>query len=282
MLHIGEYNLLSIKDKEARGYQLDGGEDGLVFLPHSKLKEDIARDCSAINVFVYRDSKQRLVGTQEQPLAQVGQVSFLKVLETNKIGAFLDWGLDKDLLVPFHEQVQPMEAGKSYLVMPFLDANKRIAASSKLDEFLHDENESTFEKNQQVDIVIANKTELGFKAVVNNTHWGLLFDNEIFQPLRRGKKLSAYIKTVREDDRLDLIIQKPGFDKSRVEGLSALIIEEINKQGGFLAMNDKSSPADISARFHVSKKQFKQALGKLYKQRLIEFKDDGVQCTIGN
>ena len=277
MLSIGEFNDLNILSKEAHGYHLDGGEAGIVFLPHRTLNQPVDEDSSSVRVFVYRDNKQRLMATTDTPLGQVGHVSYLQVIDANKIGAFLNWGLPKDLLAPFHEQVVPMVKDKRYLVMLFLDAQKRIAASAKLDEFLLDENESVFSEGQAVDIVVGDNTDLGIKCVVNNTHWGVIYDNEIFQHTSKGQKLQGFVKKIREDDRIDLTLQKPGYDKGRMDDLSAAILLKIERQGGFLAMNDKSSPDKISTVFSVSKKQFKQALGKLYKQRLITFKDDGVE-----
>ncbi|NRB41960.1 MAG: GntR family transcriptional regulator [Pseudomonadales bacterium] len=276
ILRIGEFNSLNILSKEPHGYHLDGGDAGIVFLGHRLLEQKIDED-QPVRAFVYKDNKQRLVATLQEPLAQVGKVSYLKVLDVNKIGAFLDFGLPKDLLAPFHEQVMPMEQDRSYLVMVFLDGEKRIAASAKLDEFLMDENEGTFEEGQEVDIIIADKTELGVKAVVNDTHWGVLYNNEIFQRLSKGQRHKAYIKKIREDGRIDLNLQKAGFSQGRLDDLSNKILTKIDHQGGLLAMNDKSSPAEISAVFGVSKKQFKQAVGKLYKLRLITFENDGIK-----
>ena len=279
MLRIGEFNTLNILSKEAHGYHLDGGDDGIVFLPHRTLKEPVPNNSLSVDVFVYRDNKQRLIATKETPLAQVGQVSYLQVIDSNKIGAFLNWGLPKDLLAPFHEQLEPMVKDRRYLVMVFLDGQKRIAASAKLDEFLHDENQGVFKAGEAVDIVVGNKTDLGIKCIVNHSHWGVLYDNELFQHLKKGQRVSAFIKKIRDDDRIDLSLHKPGYDKNRLDDLSATILQKIERQGGFLAMNDKSPPAEIAEAFSVSKKQFKQALGKLYKQRQIVFKEDGIAKT---
>lgn len=279
MLHIGEFNQLTLLRQESKSLILDGGEYGEIFLPSRCLKVDSlksVKEGQLLNVFIYRDSKNRLVATQEIPKAQVGQIVYLKAADVNKTGAFLDWGLSKDLLVPFYEQLQPMQKDYSYLVMVFLDDEKRIAASAKLDEFLEDFNES-FEEGQSVDLVIADRTELGVKVVVNNTHWGILYQNEIFQRLKKGQKVSGYIKKIREDGRLDLSLQKTGYNKSGMDDLAAVVLAKIEQEGGYLAINDRSPPAEIAAVFSVSKKQFKQAVGKLYKQRLITIEDKGVR-----
>lgn len=277
MLRIGEHNTLHILSRDKNGASLEGGEFGPIFLPGNQIRTPIADTDTDIRVFIYRDSKQRLIATQQKPSGEVGQVSYLKVAECNPVGAFLDWGLKKELLAPFHEQLQRMQEGSSYLVMLFLDDERRIAASAKLDEFLSDENDGKFIEGQEVDLVIADKTDIGIKAVVDHSHWGVLYNNEVFQTLQKGDKVKGFIKKIRDDDRLDIALQKSGFNQERMDTLSHKILVELEKQGGFLAMDDKTAPAKISNVFGVSKKQFKQAIGKLYKQRLIEFKDKGIQ-----
>ena len=228
-----------------------------------------------MEVFIYRDSEDRIIATTETPNAMVGDFALMEVISVNKFGAFLDWGLQKDLLVPFREQRKDMEQGKSYVVYVYLDdETKRIAASSKLDKFL-DNVPAEYEPSQEVDLFIANKTELGYKAIINGLHWGILYENEVFKPLERGQKLKAYIKKIREDEKIDLYLHKAGFDK--VEDLSQKIIGTLKEEGGYLEINDKTPSAIIYEIFGESKKTFKKALGILYKKKLIDIKENGIK-----
>jgi len=194
----------------------------------------------------------------------------------NYVGAFLDWGLPKDLLVPFSEQHHEMEVGKSYLVKVFLDDKNRIAATTKIDRFITDESVD-FEAGQKVSLIIADKTELGFKAIVNNTHWGLLYQNELFQLLKRGQKLDGYIKQIRDDGKIDLILYQPGYGK--VVSLTDNILNKLKQNNGTLMLSDKSPPEAIYAAFGVSKKVFKQAIGALYKKKLITIDKNGIKLA---
>ena len=281
MVKIGQINTLSVKRLHTLGAFLDGGNNEEVLLPKRYLPADCDKG-DQLKVFVYLDTDDQLTATTEHPLAQVGEVAWLKVVAVNKVGAFLDWGLPKDLLVPYSEQSVKMEAGRRYLVMLFVDESNRIAASSKLNDFIHDENAGLFSQGEEVQLMIADRTDLGMKAVINNSHWGVLYQNELFKKLNRGDKLSGYIKKVRSDDRLDLTLQKPGYSKSRMDDLANRVYKEMEKQGGYIALNDKSSPEKIYQVFGVSKKMFKQAIGKLYKQRLITIEEDGVYRTDGD
>ena len=204
---IGKFNELKVVAIADNGAYLDGGDLGEILLPNRYLIESIQVG-QYINVFLYSDSADRLVATTQTPLAQVGEFVSLKVIQVNKMGAFLDWGLPKDLLVPYNQQHTAMEVGKYYLVRVFLDQRtERIAASSKLDKFI-DIWPAEYQQGDKVNLIIGGKTDLGFKAIVNDLHWGLLYDNEIFQPLRIGKKVTGYIKQVRSDGRLDLILTR--------------------------------------------------------------------------
>ena len=189
---------------------------------------------------------------------------------------FLDWGLPKDLLLPFSEQHHEMEVGKSYLVKVFLDDKNRVAATTKIDRFIADESVD-FEIGQKVSLIIADKTELGVKAIVNHTHWGMLYQNELFQPVRRGQKVNGYIKQIREDGKIDLILQEPGYGK--VVSLTDKILIKLNKNNGVLMLSDKSPPEEIYATFGVSKKVFKQAIGALYKKQLISIDKNGIKLV---
>jgi predicted RNA-binding protein (virulence factor B family) len=203
-------------------------------------------------------------------------VAWLKVVSINYIGAFLDWGLPKNLLVPFSEQHHEMEVGKSYLVKLFLDDKGRIAATTKLDEWLEEESVD-FKPGQKVSLIIADKTDLGYKAVVNNSHWGLLYKNEVFQPLRKGQKLEGYIKQIRDDKKIDLMLHEPGYGK--VESLTDKILSRLKQNDGYLNLSDKSPPEAIYEAFGVSKKVFKQAIGALYKKQLIRIETDGIRLV---
>ncbi|MCK5871789.1 MAG: GntR family transcriptional regulator, partial [Methylococcales bacterium] len=193
---------------------------------------------------------------------------WLKVIEIGRIGAFLDWGLSKDLLVPFNEQRKPLELDKSYLVKIFIDDENRITATTRFEHLIVDES-IYFKEGQQVSIIIAEQTDLGFKAIIDNSHWGVLYSNEIFQPLEKGLKLTAYIKKIREDQRIDLSLQALVPVHTQTGDLSDKILAQLNAHDGYLALGDKSPPEAIYKTFAVSKKAFKQAIGALYKKHLI-------------
>ena len=275
MLNIGKINTLTIVKKQGPDIYLDNGLSAKVLLADKKPPEN-CQVGDALEVFVYVDSEGHLAATTKIPLAQVNDIAWLKVVSLNYVGAFLDWGLPKDLLVPFSEQHHEMEVGKSYLVKVFLDDKNRIAATTKIDRFIEDES-IDFEVGQKVSLIIADKTELGFKAIVDNTHWGLLYQNEIFQPVRRGQKLNGYIKQIREDGKIDLILQEPGYGK--VVSLTDTILIKLNKNNGALDLSDKSPPEAIYGTFGVSKKVFKQAIGALYKKQLITIDKDGIKLA---
>ena len=191
----------------------------------------------------------------------------MKVVATSSVGAFLDWGLRKDLLVPFREQRDPMAEGKSYLVYAYVDkASDRIVASTKIDKYL-DQVFPDYTPNQEVDILVARKTDLGYAVIVNNAHWGLIYDNEIFQRLKIGQRLKGYIKRVRDDEKIDVSLQPSGFAK--IEGLAGEVLEKLKDYGGVLDISDKSDPEEIYNLFGCSKKNYKKALGTLLKQGLI-------------
>ena len=273
---IGKYNQLNIVAITDTGAYLDGGELGEILLPKRFLPEqcDVGQN---IEVFLYLDSADRLVATTEKPLAQVGEFVSLKVIQVNKMGAFLDWGLPKDLLVPYNQQHTAMEVGKYYLVRVFLDQRTdRIAASSKLDKFI-DIWPAEYQAGEKVNLIIGGKTDLGFKAIVNDLHWGLLYDNEIFQPLRIGKKISGYIKQVREDGRLDLILTRGS--KNKVNDFSEKLLAHIADNGGLSPLHDKSSPELIQRTLGVSKKTFKAKVGNLLKKGKIALVKEGIKLV---
>jgi predicted RNA-binding protein (virulence factor B family) len=235
------------------------------------------RSAGWADVFVYSDSEDRLVATTENPFVKVGEFAFLKVVSVSKFGAFLDWGLPKDLLVPFREQKADMVEGRSYLVYVFVDMlTKRIAASAKIDKYL-DNTPPEYEHGDEVQLLITEETDLGFKAVVNNEHWGMLYKNQLYQQLSPGQRITAYINKVRDDDKIDLLLEKPGYEK--VDAISQKILDELTASRGFMAVTDKTSPDMINAMFGISKKNFKKAIGSLYKKRMITFDSDGIRLV---
>ncbi len=276
MIELGKYNTLTVVKIVDFGVYLDGGERGEILMP----KEYVPANCSPddeVRAFIYFDSEDRIVATTEIPAVQVGEFGYLKVVAVNQVGAFLDWGLRKDLLVPFREQRDPMVEGKSYLVYAYVDkASDRIVASTKVDKYL-DQVFPDYVPGQEVDLLIARKTDLGYAVIVNNLHWGLIYDNEVFQSLKIGCKLKGYIKTVREDEKIDVSLQPAGFAK--IEGLAGLILEKLKDYGGMLDLSDKSDPEEIYRVFGCSKKNFKKALGTLLKQGLIEIGDTEVRLV---
>ena len=275
MINIGKLNKLNIVKQQGANVYLDSGTSGKVLLADKKLPEN-CQVGDTLDVFVYVDSEGHLAATTKMPLAQVDDIAWLKVVSLNYVGAFLDWGLPKDLLVPFSEQHHEMEVGKSYLVKVFLDDKNRIAATTKIDRFITDES-AGFEVGQKVSLIIADKTELGVKAIVNNTHWGMLYQNELFQPVRKGQKLDGYIKQIREDHRIDLSLHQPGYGK--VVSLTDTILIKLKANNGVLMLSDKSPPEAIYAAFGVSKKVFKQAIGALYKKKLITIDKNGIRLV---
>lgn len=274
MASIGTLNELEIVKKVDFGVYLDGGSHGEILLP----KRYVPENCQIgdrLEVFIYLDSEDRLVATTERPLATVGEFAMLKVVEITSFGAFMDWGLMKDLLVPFREQQVKMEKGTAYLVYVYLDhESQRIVATSKLDKCLGNI-PVDYEPGEEVDLIIAGKTELGYKAIVDNSHWGVIYHNEVFQPLRAGEKLKGFIKQVREDEKIDLRLDKPGYEK--IDNISQNILDQMKVAGGFLPFNDKSDPEAIVKTFKISKKNFKKAIGSLYKQRLIGIEENGIR-----
>ena len=274
MLEIGRLNNLRVVKEVDFGVYLDGGEFGEILLP----KKYVPKDClpgSIIEVFIYLDSEDRIIATTQKPYAMVGEFAELKVVSVSEVGAFLDWGLQKDLLVPFREQKQKLIKGKSYVVYVYFDEeSERIAASTKLNKYLG-KAPIDFQPREEVDLLIYDETEIGYNAIINNTHKGLIYKNDIFQTLETGQKMKGYIKNIREDDKIDLLLQKPGYGK--VDDLSQKILEVIKQHNGFVSVTDKSPPEIIYKKFGVSKKTYKKAIGALFKKRLITIEDDGIK-----
>jgi len=276
MVQIGKTNRLKVLRKVSIGLYLDGDTLGDLLVPNRYVPENISVG-DELDVFVYLDSEDRLIATTEVPLAQVGDFALMKAVAVTKVGAFLDWGLSKDLLVPFSEQQQKMEMGKQYLVHVYLDDNtKRIVASAKIDKFL-DNLPPEYEPGEQVQLMIASRTDLGFKAIVNGIHSGMLYNNQVFKSLKIGDKVTGYIQKVREDDKIDLLLEKPGYEK--IDDISEIILDKLKQNKGFLPVTDKSEPDEIARIFGMSKKNFKKAVGGLYKKRMIDIQNDGIKLT---
>lgn len=276
MAEIGRLNELRVVKEVGFGVYLDGGDLGEILLPLRYVPEDCKVD-DMLEVFIYLDSEDRIIATTEKPFAMVNDFALLKVVAVNSAGAFLDWGLPKDLLVPYSEQRPVMKEGESYVVRIYLDLNSnRLAASSKLDKFLHDE-PGDLKPGQEVDLLICEQTDLGWKAIINNSHWGVLYDNEIFQPLNKGQKIKGFIKKIRDDKKIDLCLQKPGYEK--VDDISEAIITALKEQGGFIPVTDKSSPEIIYKMFGISKKTYKKAIGAIYKKKVITIENDGIKLV---
>jgi len=248
------------------GFFLDGGQWGEILLPRRYVPPGL-KPGGEIRVFLYNDSEDRIVATTQTPKALVGECAYLKVISLDNIGAFMDWGLAKDLLVPYSEQQKPMQKGYSYVAYVFIDeATQRIAASTKLEQHLSDD-ASQFKSKQPVDLLIYGKSDLGFKAVINGTHLGQLFEGETFQILHYGEKIKGFIKQVRVDGKVDLMLQLPSHLTR--DSLTEAIVDHLRQHDGASTLTDKSPPDDIYASFGVSKASYKKALGQLYKNRQI-------------
>lgn len=278
LVDIGRFNKLKITKLVDFGAYLDGGEDGEILLPRKFVPEN-PQVGDEIEVFVCFDSEDRLMATTEKPHAQVGEFAYLTVVAATRVGAFLAWGLDKDLFLPFAEQTHNIRPGDQVVVYLYLDNTDRIAASMRVERFLADE-PGDYEIGQGVDLMIYNRTDLGFKALINGDHAGMLYHNEVFQPLKIGQKLRGFIRNIRaEDGKIDLALQKTGHQGA--EDVGPKILELLQKNNGFLALTEKTPPEKIYELFGVSKKKYKIALGGLYKQRLISIDDDGIRAGAG-
>jgi len=273
MLFIGKYNYLTIERVTSVGMFLSDVEGEEVLLPNQYITDDMQVG-DQIKVFVYLDSEDRPVATTQTPKIIRNEFAFLEVKDVSEYGAFLDWGLIKDLFVPFREQPKPMEIGEWHVVFLYLDQkSQRLLASAKIDKFLESER-LTVAEGDEVDLLVWQKTDLGYNVVVNQYHKGLIYANEVFQPLQIGDTLKGYIKKIREENKLDISLQKTGYEV--VEPVAKQILEEVKKSKGFLNLSDSSSPEAIYNRLKISKKVFKKAIGGLYKQGIIRITDDGI------
>lgn len=278
-LQIGRTCQLKVNRQVEFGFYLDGGEQyGEVLLPNGEIRPDInVHIGEPLEVFLYLDTQERIVATTHMPLAQVGDFAYLEVAWVNNFGAFLHWGPQKDLFVPFREQKMKMMKGHSYIVHVHLDPETyRIMASAKVEHFLS-QDFPPYRTGDQVELLIWQKTDLGLKAIVDGRYGGLLYDTQMFRSLRTGDRVKGYISQVRPDGKLDLSLQCPG--QRGVEDFSAQLLRHLQMNGGQTPLGDKSPAEEVYALFGVSKKVFKKAVGDLYRQRLIEISDTGIRLT---
>ncbi|WP_229603822.1 CvfB family protein [Vibrio parahaemolyticus] len=277
MIKIGQINSLEVIKKADFGVFLDGDDYGSVLLPNKHVPEGTELG-DHIEVFLYFDSESQLAATIDKPIAQVGEWGLMKIEGINQTGAFVNWGIkEKDLLIPFSEQRARFTAGQNILVYVYTDkASGRIVGTTKFNKWL-DKTPANYEVNEEVDLIIAERSQLGYKAIVNGKHWGMIFPSDVFGKLFIGKKLKGYIKQIREDGKIDLSLQKVGVAK--MDDLSSKIIDLLEKKGGFLPLNDKSSPEAIFDAFRTSKGTYKKTTGGLYKQGKIVIEKDGIRLA---
>mgnify|MGYP006086353023 FL=1 len=276
MVQVGRFNKLEVVKEVDFGVYLDGGELGTILLPQRYMPEDCELG-DWVDVFLYFDSEDLLIATTEKPRVEVGRCEMLKVIDINNAGAFMDWGLPKDLLVPYSEQLKPMEVGYSYVVYVFHDQDSdRIAASTRLQDYLAEE--SVWVKPRQaVDLLIAGRTDLGYKAVINDQYLGLIFRDDAFRPLKVGERLPGFIKGIRSDGKIDLVISQGTLQGDH--DLGEQIIKNLRASGGVSTLTDKSDPDEIYRAFKVSKKKYKQALGSLYRSKRILLSAEKIQLV---
>ncbi|QLF92421.1 GntR family transcriptional regulator [Pseudomonas sp. ABC1] len=276
MALVGRYNSLAIVKHTSFGLYLDGGADGEILLPNRYVPKGADTEVDDwLNVFVYLDSDDRLIATTQKPKVQVGEFASLKVVEINRTGLFLDWGLPKDLLLPHSEEKQPLQVGDYCVVYVYLDTRtRRITASARLDRHL-DNVPAQYKVGDEVDLLIVEPTDLGYKAIIEGKHWGLIHKNEVFKFLRPGMRERGFIRELRSDGKISLSLQPVGAQAR--DALQSLILDKLAAEGGVLAVSDKSAPEVISRLFGVSKGNFKKAIGGLFKQGAIRIFDDRIE-----
>ena len=274
-IQVGNYNTLKVTRKVEFGFYLDDGGEGIL-LP-KRFAPDRLRIGDEVTVFVYHDSENRLIATTQKAKAVVGDIVKMKVVSVTDQGAFLDWGLMKDLFVPVSKQISGMRLGGEYLVLLYIDAmTGRVAATEKVEALMGNE-QLTVKEMELVDLLVYRNSELGYVMVINNKHIGILHSNEVFQPLKVGDRVKGFIKKIRPDQKIDVVLGKPGFDK--VEDETGKVLRLLKENNGYLPYNDKSDPSEIYAFFGMSKKTFKMTTGNLYKQQKIAFTKTGIQLT---
>ncbi len=276
MAAIGRYNSMQVVKHTGFGLYLDGGADGEILLPKRYIPKDVPSEVGDwLNVFVYLDSEDKLIATTDKPKAQVGEFASLKVVEINRIGLFLDWGLPKDLLLPHSEEKRPLQVGDYCVVFLYVDPRtRRITATARLDRHL-DKTPARYRGGDPVDLLVVEQTDLGFKAIIEGRHWGLIHKNEVFKFLRPGLRERGYIRELRADGKISLSLQPLGNEAA--DALQALILQKLEEQGGVLPLSDKSPAEAIARAFGVSKGNFKKAIGGLYKQGRIVIHADRIE-----
>lgn len=280
MAVIGRMNSLQVVKHTDFGLYLDGGADGEILLPKRYIPKDTPSEVEDwLNVFIYLDSEDKLIATTLKPKIQLGEFASLKVVDINRVGLFFDWGLPKDLLLPHSEEKRPLQIGDYCVVYLYLDKRtRRLTATARLDRHL-DKVPANYQVGQEVDLLVVERTDLGFKAIIDGKHWGLIHKNELFKFIRSGMREKGYIKELRADGKISLSLQPIGHEAA--SGLAEQIIERLRDQGGVLALGDKSPPELIAEQFRVSKGNFKKAIGGLYKLGLIRIHDDRIEL-LGN
>lgn len=276
MAAIGRFNSLQVVKHTEIGLFLDGGAHGEILLPKRYIpKDEPAEPGEWLNVFIYLDSEDRIIATTLKPKVQVGGFASLKVVEVSRVGLFLDWGLPKDLLLPHSEEKRPLQVGDYCVVYCYIDERtRRITATARLDRYL-DDTAAHYQAGQEVDLLVVERTDLGFKAIIDGRHWGLIHKNELFKFVRSGMREKGYIKEVRADGKISLSLQPVG--QAARDDLGERILAALREAGGSLALSDKSPPEVISREFGVSKGNFKKAIGGLFKQGLITILDDRIE-----
>ncbi|MCP8464919.1 S1-like domain-containing RNA-binding protein [Pseudomonas sp. ZM23] len=278
MAVIGRFNSLQVVKHTDFGLYLDGGDRGEILLPKRYVPKNEPTEAGDwLNVFLYLDSEDRVIATTLKPKVQVGGFASLKVVEVNRVGLFLDWGLPKDLLLPHSEEKRPLQVGDYCVVYVYLDdRTRRITATARLDRYL-DNTPANYRVGQAVDLLVVERTDLGYKAIIDGKHWGLIHKNEIFKFLRNGMREQGYIKELRADGKISLSLQPVGAGAG--DALGERVLAALREAGGMLALSDKSPPELISRQFGVSKGNFKKAIGGLFKQGLIVIHDDRIELT---
>ncbi|MBT8261265.1 MAG: GntR family transcriptional regulator [Bacteroidia bacterium] len=274
MLQLGQNQQLTILRETDPGLYLGSPEGDEVLLPH-KYKPEQFEIGDPIDVFVYLDHEERPVATTLEPYVKLNEFGFLQCSDVNKFGAFMDWGLEKQLFVPFKEQARPMKIGNWYIVYLYLDdQTNRLTGSSKTNKFLNND-QVTVSKFDEVDILVTHITEKGANAIVNGIHKGLIYIEDIFEDIRTGDRLKAYVRKVRQDNKIDIVLQTPGYKS--IEPNANYILDELKAAGGFMPLHDKTDPEVIKNELGISKKSFKKAIGSLFKDKQIRIKEDGIE-----
>ncbi len=278
-MEIGKYNNLKVVKSVDFGIYMDGGEAGEILMPKRYVPEGV-HPGDELRCFVYHDSEARLLATTERPYATVGEFVSLRINAVNAVGAFADWGVSKELLIPHREQKSEMEVGRRYIIYIYFDeVSQRIVGTERIEKYLNN-TPPDYEAGQEVDVLVERQTPLGYRVIINNRHTGLIYRNQIFREVQIGHHLRAYVKAVRDDEKIDLSLQPIGY-RSMVGEVEASILKALHLSSGFLALSDKSDPAEIAALLQCSKKSFKKAAGALYKQGRIRITDEGLYLVDG-